>query len=115
MKDAIKEYKEMICPECKHYRDDSYQECEIRKCIDNTIKCVKYEKRRKMKKERFEIDDELIFTGQDYNIAKIYNYAQIFKDKKLIIESIQRCPCEENKNDKIKFKGIERLLSLYIF
>lgn len=68
-----------------------------------------------MKKERFEIGDKLVFTGQEYNLAKIFNYAEKFKDKKLIIENIQRCPCEENKNDKIKFEGMERLLSFYFF
>jgi hypothetical protein len=68
-----------------------------------------------MKKERFEIGDNLIFTGQEYNLAKIYNYEDKFKDKELIVENIQRCPCEENKNDKIKFRGMERLLSFYIF
>lgn len=67
------------------------------------------------KKARFEIGDKLIFTGQEYNLAKIYNYADIFKDKELIIENIQRCPCEENKNDKIKFKGIDRILQVYFF
>lgn len=55
----------------------------------------------------FNIDEELIFTGFDYNIAKIYGYAQIFKDKKLIIEDIVRCPCDNNNMDKIKFKNIE--------
>ena len=66
-----------------------------------------------MEKERFEIGDKLIFTGQEYNLAKIFDYKAKFINKELIIENIQRCPCEENKNDKIKFKGIERLLSLY--
>lgn len=61
----------------------------------------------KVKKERFEQGDKLIFTGQEYNLAKIFNYAEIFKDKELIVESIQRCPCEENKNDTIKFVGID--------
>jgi len=68
-----------------------------------------------MKKERFEIGDTLIFTGQEYNLAKVLNYKQIFNNKILIVENIQRCPCEENKNDKIKFEGIERLLSFYFF
>ena len=68
-----------------------------------------------MKKEKFEVGDRLSFTGKEYNLAKIFNYENLFKDKELIIESIQRCPCEENKNDKIKFKGIERLLSFNIF
>lgn len=67
------------------------------------------------KEECFEIDDRLIFTGQEYNIAKIFNYADIFKGKELIVENILKCPCEKNKNDKIKFKGIERLLSFYFF
>ena len=68
-----------------------------------------------MKRQRFEVGDRLNFTGKEYNLAKIFNYENLFKDKELIIESIQRCPCEENKNDKIKFKGIERLLSFNIF
>ena len=67
-----------------------------------------------MKKERFEVGDSLIFTGQEYNLAKILNYSDKFKNKELIVENIQRCPCEENKNDKIKFKNVERLLSFYI-
>ena len=67
------------------------------------------------KKERFEIGDILEFTGKEYNLAKIFNYEDIFKGKELVIESIQRCPCEENKNDKIKFKGIERILPFYFF
>lgn len=58
-------------------------------------------------KEKFEENDELIFTGQNYNIAKIYNYEELFKDKELIVENILRCPCENNENDKIKFKGID--------
>ena len=126
MKTIYSEYKEKICTSCIHFGDSLFQDCEIRKCVnyktkDNCrtrAKCYYYKKlkkRRKMKKERFEIGDELIFTGQNYNLARVFNYAEIFKDKKLIIESIQRCPCEENKNDKIKFKDIERLLSFYIF
>ena len=67
------------------------------------------------KKERFEVGDTLEFTGKEYNLAKIFNYEDIFKDKELVIESIQRCPCEDNKNDKIKFKGIERILPFYFF
>ena len=54
-----------------------------------------------MKRERLEVGDRLNFTGKDYNLAKIFNYENLFKGKELIIESIQRCPCEENKNDKI--------------
>ncbi len=64
-------------------------------------------------KERFETGDHLKFTGKEYNLAKIFNYEDKFKDKELVIENILRCPCEENKNDKIKFKGIERVLSFY--
>ena len=65
--------------------------------------------------ERFEVNDKLIFTGHEYNIAKIYNYEDLFKDKELIVENILRCPCEKNDNDKIKFNGIERILSLCLF
>ena len=65
--------------------------------------------------ERFEINDLLEFTGHEYNIAKIYNYEKLFRDKELIVENILRCPCEKNDNDKIKFKGIERILSFYLF
>lgn len=68
-----------------------------------------------MKKERFEIGDILIFTGKEYNLAKIFNYEEKFRDKELIVKNIQRCPCEENKNDNIQFEGMERLLSFYIF
>ncbi len=66
-----------------------------------------------MKKERFEVGDNLLFTGQDYALAKVFEYEKIFKDRDLIVEAIYRCPCEENKNDKIKFRGIERILSFY--
>lgn len=66
------------------------------------------EKQKQMsKKIKYEINDELIFTGQHYNIAKIYDYETTFKDKKLIVEKILRCPCEQGYNDKIKFKGVE--------
>lgn len=65
--------------------------------------------------ERFEENEHLIFTGHEYNIAKIYNYEELFKDKELIVENILRCPCENNQNDKIKFKGMERILSFYFF
>lgn len=68
-----------------------------------------------MKKERFEVGDVLTFSGEEYNLAKVFNYKEKFNDKKLIVKDIQRCPCEENKNDNIKFEGIERLLSFYIF
>ena len=57
--------------------------------------------------ERFEIGDKLVFIGYEYNLAKIYGYEKIFKNKELIIENILRCPCEDNKNDKVKFKGID--------
>ena len=60
-----------------------------------------------MKGETIKENDKLKFIGYDYNIAKIYNYDKIFKDKELIVEKILRCPCEKGENDKIKFKGIE--------
>ena len=44
MKSIYSEYKEKICTSCIHYGDNSFQDCEIRKCVDNTIKCIKYEK-----------------------------------------------------------------------
>ena len=65
--------------------------------------------------EKFEINDLLEFTGYEYNIAKIYNYEDLFKDKELIVENILRCPCENNQNDKLKFKGMERILSFCFF
>ncbi len=58
-------------------------------------------------KGRLEENDEVIFTGHDYNLAKVFNYEEIFRDKELIVENILRCPCENNENDKIKFKGID--------
>jgi len=85
---------------------------------NNQIMQEYYRKKKKQeaaKKERFEEGDILEFTGKEYNLAKIFSYEDIFKDKELIIESIQRCPCEDNKNDKIKFKGIERILPFYFF
>ena len=54
-----------------------------------------------------EIGDEVIFTGKDYNIAKIFNYEQKFKDKTLIIENIIKCPCDSEYMNKLKFKEIE--------
>ena len=59
-----------------------------------------------MEHSKFNRGDKLIFTGYKYNIAKIFNYADIFKDKTLEIEQVLYCPCEEQKNDKIKFKNI---------
>lgn len=53
------------------------------------------------------IGDKVIFTGHEYNISKIFNYAAIFKDKKLIIEKIIKCPCDNFYMDKLKFKGID--------
>lgn len=89
--------------------DEIMNEYNIRKFYENK-KVKQSNKKEADKKERFEIGDKLIFTGHEYNLAKIYNYADIFKDKELIVENILRCPCEDNKNDKIKFKGIDRIL-----
>lgn len=60
-----------------------------------------------MKDEIIRVNDKLIFIGRSYNIAKIFNYEEIFKDKELIVEQILPCPCEKGENDKIKFRGIE--------
>lgn len=53
------------------------------------------------------IGDKVTFTGKDYNISKIFNYEEKFKQKELIIESIIKCPCDSFYMDKLKFKGIE--------
>lgn len=63
----------------------------------------------------FNKGEELIFTGHDYNIAKIYGYAEIFKGKRLIIEEIVRCPCDNNDMDKIKFEDIEGFYKAVFF
>lgn len=52
------------------------------------------------------IGDKVVFVGQDYNIAKILNYEEKFKDKELIIENILKCPCDK-QIDTIKLKGID--------
>lgn len=93
--------------------DEIIKEYNIKKFYEKNKKQRK--KQEADKKERFEVDDKLVFTGHEYNLAKIYNYADIFKDKELIIENILRCPCEDNKNDKIKFKGIDRIFQVYFF
>lgn len=67
------------------------------------------------KKQRFEEGDVLEFTGKEYNLAKIYNYEDKFKNKELIVEHVLRCPCGHNRNDNIKFKGIERILPFCFF
>jgi len=54
-----------------------------------------------------EVGDKVIFIGKDYNIAKIFNYEELFKDKELIIENILKCPCDSKYMDKLKFKDIE--------
>lgn len=87
--------------------DEIMEEYNVKKFYENRRLKQKKKKQEADKKERFETGDKLIFTGQEYNLAKILNYADIFKDKELIVENILRCPCEDNKNDKIKFKGID--------
>lgn len=54
-----------------------------------------------------QIGDKVIFTGQEYNIAQIFQYDKIFADKELIIENIIKCPCDSWYMDKLKFKDIE--------
>lgn len=53
------------------------------------------------------IGDKVLFVGQEYNVAKIFKYDEIFKDKELTIEDIIECPCDDRKMDKLKFNGIE--------
>jgi len=52
------------------------------------------------------VGDKVVFVGKDYNISKIFNYEEMFKDKELVIEDIIKCPCDSFYLDKIKFKGI---------
>lgn len=85
----------------------NYSECMKRKCEQCKYYKSCFKKDKEEGNEMFKINDRLKFTGHDYNIAKIFNYEEIFKDKELIIENILKCPCEDGKNDKIKFKGIE--------
>lgn len=46
MKNIFKEFKDKICTNCVHFGENSFQDCEIRECVDNTINCFKYEKRK---------------------------------------------------------------------
>ena len=57
-----------------------------------------------MKKQ---IGDKVIFTGADVNITKIFHYEERLKDKELIIEDIVDCPCNDDRMDCLKFKGID--------
>lgn len=50
-----------------------------------------------MKGETIRKNDKMKFIGYDYNIAKIFNYAEIFKDKELIVENVLPCPCEKRR------------------
>lgn len=54
MKNIYSEYKEKICTSCIHYGDNSFQDCEIRECINSNeqncktrAKCYFYEKEKK--------------------------------------------------------------------
>ena len=40
-------YKDMMCPFCEHY-NSSFEGCEIRKCVDGTIKCCEYKRNKKV-------------------------------------------------------------------
>lgn len=42
----IERYKDMMCPFCVHYKSN-FEECEIRKCVDGTIKCCEYKKEKR--------------------------------------------------------------------
>lgn len=55
----------------------------------------------------FKNGDKVKFTGHEYNIAKIFNYSELFKDKELIVENTLGCHCKGGENDKIKLKGID--------
>lgn len=41
----IEIYKDMMCPFCEHY-NSSFEGCEIRECVDGTIKCCEYKRNR---------------------------------------------------------------------
>lgn len=51
-------YKDMMCPFCKHYKTN-FEECEIRKCVDGTIKCCEYERNKELKREIF--NEKVVF------------------------------------------------------
>ena len=59
--------------------------------------------------------DKVKFTGYQYAIAQIYNYADKFKDKELVIEKIQICPCDQEHMNKLKFEGIEGYFRMSFF
>ena len=40
--EMINKYKEKICPNCVHYVDKDYQECNITVNIDNEANCINY-------------------------------------------------------------------------
>lgn len=50
--------------------------------------------------------DKVIFTGYEYNIAKIFKYNELFKDKVLTIENVIECPCDKKYMNKLKFEGV---------
>lgn len=62
-----------------------------------------------------DVGDKVIFIGKDYNIAKIFNYEELFKDKELIIENIIKCPCDSFYMDRVKFEGIEGYFRASLF
>lgn len=45
--EEIEIYKDMMCPFCEHY-NSSFEGCEIRKCVDGTIKCCEYKRNREV-------------------------------------------------------------------
>ena len=52
-------YKDMMCPFCEHYKTN-FEECEIRKCVDGTIKCCEYKK----EKRKWEKKQKLVRFGE---------------------------------------------------
>lgn len=49
--DTIEQYKLMMCPSCRHYRDIEYQECKIVIRVDGQAGCVNYKCKEYCKKK----------------------------------------------------------------
>lgn len=58
--------------------------------------------------DKKKIGDKLKFVGKDFNITKIFNYEErLAKVEELVVEDIVDCPCNDNRMDCLKFKGID--------
>lgn len=55
------------------------------------------------------IGDKVEFKKEaaELNITKIFNYEERLKDRELIIEDIVECPCNDERMDCLKFRGID--------